>query len=306
MATPSLTTLRAFAAAGRHESFREAARELHVTPAAISHQVRAMEEWLGLALFTREARAVRLTAVGRRLTDELSRGFAQLSEALVNARAPGADTRLRISALPLLTNAWLIPRLARFEERHPGLTVEIDTVNALADVEGGAVDVGIRNIARSPARLAQRKLIELTAVPLCSTRLASRVRRIDDLPDLPLIEHSARPGGWSRWFRQMGRPDLEPRTTLSLDSTLTAVTSAAQGRGVVLGLAPIVWDLPETLHLVAPIREPLVGAGAYTVVFRREDLTRRIVHDFVEWLISEMRADRRRLAQLHRQRLGDS
>src|SRR5262245_60147653 len=142
---PPLTALRAFHAAGERLSFQEAARQLGVTPSAVSHQIRSLEEWLETPLFTRMARRIALTPAGKRFHRELSGAFEDIRAAALRARAKTKRTRLKISALPLITHAWLIPRLGAFEALHPNITLAIETENRIADFERDDVDIGIRN-----------------------------------------------------------------------------------------------------------------------------------------------------------------
>lgn len=300
MGRPSPTTLRTFAAAGRLESFRDAAAELHVTASAVSHQVRLLEEWVGAPLFRRSTRRVELTPLGARLSEAIGKGFAQIDRALDEARANSTDDRLRVSALPLFANTWLVPRLASFEKRWPGLTIELETVNDVVDLSAGEADVAIRNAAVSESGLVRRKLIDVEAVPLCSPPIAATIGSPEDLPRHTLIEHSARPDGWRTWFAAMGHPALKPKKTLSFDNLPSAISAAVQGAGVMLGLSPFVWDAPGADRLVNPIAGPLVQAGEYSVVYSRKDERRHVVRAFVDWIFEEMKADARRLRALGR------
>ncbi len=295
MSRPSPTTLRTFAVAGRLESFRGAAAELHVTSSAISHQVRALEEWVGAPLFRRSTRRVELTPLGAALCEAIGGGFAQIDRALDQARKDSTDNRLRVSALPLFSNTWLVPRLPSFESRWPELTIELETVNDLVDVASGAADIGIRNSPISSSGLVRRKLIDLQAVPLCTPALAEHIRGPTDLLRHMLIEHSARPDGWRSWFAAMGHAGMKPRKTLRLDNLPSAISAAVQGVGVMLGLAPFVWDAPGAERLRNPIAGPLLPAGCYSVVYAKRDEHRRVVRAFVDWIFAEMKADAPRL-----------
>lgn len=300
MSRPSPTTLRTFAAAGRLESFRDAAAELQVTASAVSHQVRLLEEWIGAPLFRRSTRKVELTPLGASLSEAIGRSFAQIDRALDEARANSTDRRLRVSALPLFSNTWLVPRLASFEKRWPDVAIELQTVNDVVDLSAGEADVGIRNTSVSESGLVRRKLIDLEAVPLCAPAIARTICGPADLPRHTLIEHSARPDGWRTWFAATGHPDLKPKKTISMDNLPSAISAAVQGAGVMLGLAPFIWDALGVERLVNPIAGPLVPAGEYSVVYSRKDERRHVVRAFVEWIFEEMKADARRLRTLGR------
>ena len=292
---PPLTTLRAFIVAARHQSFLEAAGELGVTPSAISHQVRILEEWVGASLFARSARQVRLTPLGSSLFKRLDKGFATIEAALDDANTTAKDLVLRVSALPLFTSIWLIPRLARFEARAGTLAIEIDTSSALADMDASGIDVAIRNVPRPQSHLVSRKLLDLRAVPMCTSAVAQIVRRPEDLAQTTLIHLSAGTRGWKRWLAAVGCDHVKPKSNLTFDTIPAALEAAANGRGVMLGLDPIIWDASASRGLVIPFRTNVQSADAYFIVYRRADQARYAVRVFSDWLVEEMRADSRRL-----------
>jgi LysR family transcriptional regulator, glycine cleavage system transcriptional activator len=297
---PAYSTLRAFVAAGRRESLRDAADELGVTPSAVSHQIRILEDWIGHPLFIRAARRVQLTPLGRSLFRRLDAGFGAISAAALTARGRARDQSLRVSTLPLFTSTWLIPRLQRFEDLcakdGKKVTIEVDTSNALADFGTDGVDVAIRSVLRPPTHLVAHKLLDLRAVPLCTARLAQNVTCAADLSREALIHISARSNGWTRWFEASGMAPVTPKSNMSFDTVPAALEAAAAGRGVVLGLDPIVWDAPQARNLVVPFRGPAVSAGAFYVTYRRSDRSRWAVKRFAEWILGEMQRDARRLS----------
>ena len=302
---PPLTTLRTFAAAARRESVREGAAALGVTPSAVSHQIRVLENWIGAALFTRSIRQVRLTPLGRDLYLGIEQGFAGIARALAAARVAASNSTLRISALPLFTSVWLIPRLERFQARAPDLAIRIDTSNALADLDAGEIDIAIRNIPDADPRLVCRKLLDLRVVPLCSQALSERVTCADDLAHVTLIDIAAGPNGWTQWLAAAGCGHVTGQSRLSFDTIPAALEAAAMGRGVVLGLDPLVWDASAARDLVVPFGAAPQSGGAYFVVHRRSDHARRAVRLFCDWIAEEMKADSRRLKSLSKRADGE-
>ena len=297
---PAYSTLRAFVAAARRESVRAAADELGVTPSAVSHQIRILEDWVGRQLFVRAARQIQLTSLGRTLFRRLDAAFCAIAEAAMSARAGARDKSLRISALPLITSNWLVPRLQKFEDlctkEGAEVAIEIDTKNALADFETDNVDVAIRSTHHRPsANLVSHKLLDLRVVPLCVARVAEKIERPADLSRVTLIHISARPDMWQKWFAATGMAPVTPRSSISFDTVPSALEAAAAGRGVVLGLDPLVWDAPVAQKLVIPFRAQRVSAGAYFVTYRRRDRSRWAVKRFAEWILGEMQQDKRRL-----------
>ncbi|MBI1211417.1 MAG: LysR family transcriptional regulator [Alphaproteobacteria bacterium] len=287
-AMPPLTALRAFLAAGQQGSFQSAAQELGVTPSAISHQVRTLEAWLGVPLFVRTARQVTLTAKGRRFLRDIEGAFGKIRLSAERMRGRGTKTTLRVSALPLFTSAWLIPRLADFEARHPDITLAIETTNRIVDLERDGVDVGIRNLRAPTPGLVVKKLLDVRAVPLVARKLAPQLRRPQDLAQQTLIHISARPESWREWLKAAGLGDLKPKKELTFDTVPAALEAAARGYGVTLGMHPLVWESQAAASLVVPFAAKASVSSSYYLVHRKHDGSRAEVRAFVDWLTGEM------------------
>ncbi len=300
---PSWSSLQAFNAAARRQSFRQAAVDLGVLPSAISHQIKAIEDWLGAPLFMRESRQVRLTSTGVALARVLSRSFRDIDAALDQSGTRGKRAELKIAALPMFAGAWLMPRLLSFEAGHPGLSLSIDTSTSLADVENGAADIAIRNVVAPTPGLHNRKLLDLRATPLCTSDVASDLETPDDLARATLIGLNSGRAGWPEWFAAVGCPAVKPRRTMQFDTFLGALEATAQGQGVMLGLVPLVWSSPMASKLVAPFRTAPAEVGAYFVACRKVDRAHPTVQAFISWLISEMRIDLPKLKRIDRERL---
>lgn len=172
---PPLSALQAFHAAGIAGSFQAAARALAVTPSAISHQVRALEHWLGKPLFRRQVRQVTLTSEEHVFLRVVGRSFSRIKAAADRMRVSTGSVTLRISALPLFTTAWLIPRLVAFERDHPNILLDIDTTNRIIDFGREALDLAIRNVAGPTPGLQYRKLLDVRPVPLCTRKLRDQL-----------------------------------------------------------------------------------------------------------------------------------
>ena len=135
-------------------------------------------------------------------------------------------------------------------------------------------------------------------MPLCAPEVATRLHRVEDLAKVTLIHLSVGAAGWPDWLAQAGHAGLRPRSNLTVDTMPAAIEAAAGGHGVMLGLHPLVWDVTAAQKLVNPFAMPLLGGGAYYLVHRKQDSTRRPVRRFVDWITAEMRADARRLRGL--------
>jgi LysR family transcriptional regulator, glycine cleavage system transcriptional activator len=296
---PSLSTLRAFASAARHRQFQAAARELGVTPSAISHQVRHLEEWMGAALFDRGSREVKLTPHGDAFGAKLNEGFDIIAQAVASARVSATDHQiLRISALPLFTSVWLMPRLTAFEAAHPHITVAVNTENRIMDFDRDLVDVAIRNVPVPTPGLVAHKLIDLRAVVLAAPDSATKLRRPEDLRGAVLIHITAGSQGWNDWLAAAGLGSLVPRGNLHVDTMPMALEAAAQGRGVMLGIAPFVHDAPQVAGLGQLFTEVKLSAGTFFVVHRKQERHDSPARAFVDWLLREMKSDARRLQRM--------
>ena len=228
---PPLNALRAFEATARHLSFSKAAEELHVTPAALSHQIRGLEEMLARKLFDRRARSIALTEAARLIYPGIQTGFQNLREALERLERASQDNVLVISATPGLTAKWLAPRLYRFLAKHPDIDPRISASVAYANFVADGVDVGIRLSSGVHPELHVEKLCEEWLVPVCSPRLLEGPRRLQspqDLAHFPLIQVDL-PGivpTWSDWLHMVGVDGVDTTRGLRLNVADHALDAA--------------------------------------------------------------------------------
>lgn len=185
---PPLHTLPAFEAAARLGSFLAAAEALHLTPSAISHRIRQLEEHLGQALFERRHRAVVLTTAGRRYLAVVRDALLRLDEASALLRAPQRE-RLRISAAPALGSKWLVMRVAEYQEAHPDLEFSLGTATGLGPLLNGEADIGLRYGEEEWPGLLAWKLFEERVFPVCSPGLAASLQTPQDLDQVRLLRH---------------------------------------------------------------------------------------------------------------------
>lgn len=293
---PPLLALRAFEAAARHGSMTAAAEELHVTHGAVSRQVRALEEWLGLPLFRRHGRRLGLTEAGAAYHQSLAEAFAQIKAATGRLRAAAAPRRaLTVNALPTFAIRWLLPRLARFQRRHP--EVELNVVTSDQPVERlapGAFDVAVRRLPGSPppghraeAFLGERE------IPVCAPELLRRaaIAAPADLARHTLLHAATRPGAWARWLAAAGCPEVEATAGRQrFDHYYLALQAAADGLGVALGPLPIIEEELAAGRLVAPLAGPAVASRPYAWVVADRAGADSLVAEFCTWLEAEGRA----------------
>lgn len=236
---PPLSAVRAFEAAARLGSFTRAAAELHMTQAAVSYQIKQLEQRLGLALFQRQPRQVVLTAAGQRLAGTVLEAFRQMQRAFAQV-VEQDEGRLTISALPTIAATWLVPRLGLFQLDHPGIAVRLETGVALADLVQGESDIGIRIGDGSWPELQADFLLPSLFTPLCSAALRERLRTPADLLALPRF---GRERWWREWFAAAGLrdADLTAQPGVELEVEQHAVTAAIAGHGLAIS-SPLLFD----------------------------------------------------------------
>ena len=214
-AIPPLTALLAFERAASQLSFRRAARDLALSPSAISHQIRGLEAQFGVKLFVRGARSVRLTADGERYLAKVSLGLATLQDAgreMLRHRRGGSD-ELWISALPFFTSTVLIPALTDFKRRNPALTLRIEATHQYADFNASRVDVAIRYGREHSTGLKFEPLVEVRGLPVCAPALIKGgLRSPEDLSREVLIHLTSQPRAWPSWLKEAG---IAPRVDIS-------------------------------------------------------------------------------------------
>src|SRR5262249_14417261 len=253
---PSLNGLRAFEAAARHLSFTKAAAELNVTQTAVSHQIRRLEEQLGLRLFERGQRALRLTREAQQYLPAVRAAFADLRLATERLLYADSATVLNVSCLPSLAAKWLVPRLAAFQEGHPDIEVRIATATRLVDFRREEVDLAIRyGSGRWPGLRADWLMAE-DVFPVCSPALIAGdrpLRRPADIAHHTLLHVNLYRDEWLLWLTAAGLPtSLAMRPGLTFDLGLMALQAAIDGLGVALGRTPFVAADIAAGRLAAP------------------------------------------------------
>ncbi|MDX1432759.1 MAG: transcriptional regulator GcvA [Gammaproteobacteria bacterium] len=295
---PPLNALRAFEAAARHLSLSRAAEELHVTPAAVSHQVKGLEEYLGVQLFRRANRALLLTDAGQACLPGLSDGLDRLAEAIDAVHALDESGPLTVSVAPSFGAKWLVTRLDRFRQKHPGYDVRLDASMRVVDLLREGVDVAVRYGAGNYPGMRVDRLMDEVAIPVCSPRLLEGehpLRTPADLCHHTLLHHSNpsqedRFPDWGMWLKAAGVDscDLTRGPTFSLASM--AVQAAVDGQGVALVGSVLVADDIAAGRLVRPFELSFPVNFAYYIVCPEKTAERPRVVAFREWLLEEARA----------------
>jgi LysR family glycine cleavage system transcriptional activator len=293
---PPLAAVRAFEAAARTENFTAAAAELGMTQAAVSYQVKSLEERLGAPLFVRERGRVRLTPLGARLLPALTTAFDTIEAAFASHREED-ESLLTISTTHTFANTWLAWRLGAFQMEHPDLAVRLSTSNDVVDLRSGDADIAIRAGKGEWEGLEKIKLFDVDFTPMASPPCMNEARKKfgpdfqpSDLLHLPLI--SPQDSWWEQWFRDSGveldgRPP--PRGGLRLDNQANEGHAAMGGQGFAL-MTPFLWvnDVAQG-RLVMPFPEMISRRGwSYWLVYPTERRMVPKIKRFREWLLAEM------------------
>ena len=289
---PPLAAVRVFEAAARHENFTAAAAELGMTQAAVSYQVKLLEERLGVPLFRRENRRVTLTEAGRRAAAPVSRAFDAIDGAFADLRAED-ESLLTVSTSNTFANTWLAWRLGAFQLANPCTAVRLLTSDVVVDFASSDVDCAIR-AGRGPwPDLAQDKLVAIDFTPMCSPVFLQRHPLAVPAALLDVPQISPHDPWWPHWLREAGIdvPPGPPRVGVRLDSQAHEGHAAMAGQGVAM-LTPFFWrnDLAEG-RLVRPFEQVSTRGYAYWLVYPEHRRNVPKIKRFREWLMAELARD---------------
>lgn len=288
---PPLTSLRAFEAAARLESVTRAAEELAVTHAAVSHQLRVLETWIGQSLFERRHRRIQLNEAGAMLLPVVTDALDRIAERADQLRSRGERRTLTISAAPSVAYRWVVPRLAAFSERHPEIDVRLEHSTRMVDLTRESVDVAIRYGTGAWPDVAALRLMSGHAEPLASPALLERHELTS--ADLPLsaeqisrlpLQHEETRDWWRRWFEANGVPDADVSSGAVFNEAGALIDVAIAGQGVVLGRFTLADEPLRHGLLVSLNPAPLSAEMSYWLAYhksRADDPTIAAFRDYV-------------------------
>ncbi|MFM0220834.1 transcriptional regulator GcvA [Paraburkholderia dipogonis] len=287
---PPLNALRAFEAAGRLGSFKEAAAELHVTHGAVSQHVRALEEWLGASLFERHNRRIALTPAAKAYLGEIGPLFEQLSQATARYGFPETVSRtLSVNAPATFTLRWLVPRLATFRAAHPAVDVKVETSNESLESLKETYDIIVRGGPDTFYGYSMRPFLSEERVPVCSPALLQRLplRTPDDLRQHTLLHTSSLPRVWPDWLASAKISAIRPAAALTFDHFYLTLQAAIDGIGIAMGPTALVADDLAAGRLVAPFAGPRLPSRSYCTYVPDGKLADELVVLFRAWLEHE-------------------
>ena len=289
---PPLEAIRFFEVAGRHQGFAKAARELGVTPGAVAHRVRTLEQYLGVELFERQSHGLALSARGQALLIEVQHTLSALDRTTERFRAGANAGALKLVAVEAFAEMWLMPRLAAFRCAHPEIVIEFETDHYEVDPARREFDVWIAFVARVSRTVQSEVLFEETLAPVCSPAfLASRGRpeQPADLHGWPLLYDLAWDDYWAHWFaaREAGAPDMSRASGYRLYSMM--VQAALKGMGVALGHSLLIAPYLERGTLVRLFEPPVAAPARYFLAVAPGSGEKPEARAFLDWLRAETR-----------------
>lgn len=291
-----LNALRAFDSAARHLSFAAAADELNVTASAISQQIQTLEEYLGAPLFVRTRTGLVLTPAARDAYSDIHEGLVQLGSGLARLRRAKVDNIITMTVMPSFAAKWLLPRIERFQARHPDLELRLDTTGRLVNLAEEGIDIGIRYGLGGYPGLVCEKLIGEDVFPVCSPGLLAaepdqvtlaRLARMNLIHDTTVDFDPSFPD-WRAWFIARGMTEVDLTRGLRLSSSLLAIQAAIDGQGVALARSVLVEGDLRAGRLVRLFDDVEATRCAYHVVYAESAIARAKVKAMRDWLFEEI------------------
>ncbi len=294
-----MQALRAFEAAARERSLTKAAESLHVTHGAISHQIKSLEEDLGVRLVERAGRGIRLTQEGERFAVRVRAAFAELTSGVQEVAALAQPRLLRVSVVPSFAARWLLPRIGRFISRHPGFDLDVRANSAAIDFRHEDSDAAIRYGHGQWPGIAAEYLMDDAYFPVCSPHIRGGVpRRPEDLARYPLLRSDDEP--WKPWFERAGLDLPEPARGPIFHDSSHMMQAAAEGHGIALARRTLLGDDERNGVLVRPFEIESPAPRRFYLVYPPRSAGSPKIDALREWLHAEIASDQREEAARRR------
>lgn len=283
-----LNALKAFEAAGRHLNFTAAAEELSVTLSAISHQIRQLEELLGVPLFHRTRKGLVLSTEGQLILPDVQEGFDHLASALSKLEARRGEGTLTVSMLSTFAMRWFIPRLPRFQEQYPDIEVRITTSLKPADLEREGIDCAIRHGDGVWPGLSCTRLFSESLVPVAHPKFASAIRKPADLKDQKLLHSQNRRDDWRIWLNSVGENKIDANVGQMFETRSYAIQAAVQGMGIAVMDPELVAEEVAAGRLVKLFDKTLPLTNAYWFVCLEHMADAPRIKAMRDWLVQDV------------------
>ena len=283
---PALHLFVIFAAAARHENFKLAAKELFITPSAVSHQIKALEMFLGFELFQRKSRGVALNAAGKVYLHYVQQAIDKLEQGTKIVTNKFSSPSLKISTFPTMASNVIIPQLGDFQEKHPDINIRIETGINVTDLRYDDCDLAIRVGRGDWPGVVVKKLINLTAHAVCTADFAKKYKLTtpEQISQVPLIDLANMDNVWRIWADAMQLPEMHHQHKLTFSNYDASLQAAEQGLGLALAIMPVEYALIERNLLVLPFEQSTNFSQSLYAVYREEDQNRLDIHCFIDWL----------------------
>lgn len=298
---PPFAAIRAFEAAARHCSMQNASEELQLTPSAISHQVKALEAFVGVALFERAPGRLTLTDAGAAYLADLHQALELIEAATARASLSGETSHVTVHMFHSLAELWFVPMLKDFYRNHPDMQISVVSDSAAADFANGIADVSIV-YERIPDGQQDRFLFADEMAPCCSESFLQEngpIATPEAILDFPLIWCDTDPEEWRSWFELAGLGDCEPRRWIGFDLRAGALQAAREGLGIAMGRRPYTDVMLGRPQLVRPVDLVVATGCGYRVVVAHRAAHLGKIKRFTSWLTRTSRKTSQRLEPVH-------
>ncbi|MEH6445570.1 MAG: transcriptional regulator GcvA [Oceanospirillaceae bacterium] len=295
---PPLNALKAFEAAARHLSFTKAAQELNVTQAAISHQVRTLEEYLSASLFNRSSQRLSLTESGRTLLPNITQAFNLVEKGYQNLHRQTAHPKLTIKAPSSFSVQWLMPRLVAYQKLVPDIEISLSAQDNDLEFFQEIFDIEIRYLFDRDKEAGKTLLFKEEIFPVCSPVLLTQAKPLlvaADIVQHALLHINFYPEDWQMWLEHAGVEGVEYERGHRFDQSVLTLEAAVQGLGIAMGRTPIVDQKLKSGELVAPFSEKLPSSGGYWLMIKADVDTPAHVAHFRQWIIDLARIENQRV-----------
>jgi len=285
---PSLNALRAFVAVAKHGSLKDAATELFVTPSALSHQIKNMEDLLDIQLFLRNKAGLTLSPSGNLIYADLADAFKQINQTMAKLNHHNHGELLNVSMLSTFAMRWFIPRLSSFQQLYPNIEVRIATSVAQVDFEREDMDCAIRSGHGQWQGLHAEYLFSETFTPVCAPKLTQALQAPNGLLDYPLLHALLRPDDWHVWLAAAGVTEQPLQHGQTFETRNFAIQAAVDGVGIALIDPSLVTEEVKAGRLVLPFSKTLTDKNAYYLVYPEAYKVLPRIQAFQAWLLAQV------------------